>query len=436
MPIYECQVCLYKTDRVDNYKRHQAKSTPCTPVDQEARQTYTCTKCDDRDFSQVESLNMHMAKCNGLKQNECDACHEVLPSKKELYVHKMKDCPALPPINLQPLDINPANTGTIDASSSANTTNTVDNSVTVTNDNSITNDNSVNITNNITIHLPPQAAAQVHDWDKTDIDQTIDDIVANPARIQLAYRKNLLHEAVAAELHFSGSKSNMNVFTVERHGTSMYVRMSDRRRAVDRKIGVNFTIQRVRHIVNSPRIKTLLSSGPDAILPFPETLTEARDLRSLYIHLLASEGDFIGRHSLVVPKGLPPPFNQAKWDTRMLEVLRTVQNAFRPDPLEFKDVIMDICERFMFIIDSWFVGIGTGWRLCNNQAEVENMMYMLLNDLKNDLVSRLATSTTKSDDVLKARDVLRRLPDKDLAKLSISWMIDRDRDSAQRNKVE
>ena len=411
MPILVCEICNYSTDRPDNFKRHEEKKNGCKPKPPAAdgamdqKTTFSCTKCD-REFTLQESLNRHSAVCDGSLQFQCSTCDHVGTNRKDAYLHKLS-CPA-----------------TAGTSGNNEGHQTISNSDHSGNNTVVDSYNTTNINiGNINVNI---GADKINDFTETNIQRVIDDIVANPALVQLAHKRGmpLLHEVLVSEMHFTGAKENRNILRVDNTRRSMYVRHKGKRRMIDKYNGIFLTQQNVEKITNSPEIKALLTDADGPVFEIPTTDAEVRSLRRLYQEVMIGKDVGLRDNQLVVPKRLPPEFARTLWEEKLLATLSDIE--YHPSPDKFKAHVMEVCERFMYLVDTWFAGIGTGWRMCKDEDDVVASVHSVLNDLKNSLISRLANDKSVDEKVLHACRALPRFPDKELAERSINWMLERD----------
>ena len=406
-----CEVCNYSTDRLDNFNRHKAKKKGCKPKGPDAAEVadaaaaYNCTKCD-RSFTILESLNRHAAVCDGSLQYQCSTCQHVGKTRNEAYLHKLS-CPGVASTSVN----TEGNQNIANSDHSGNST--------IVDSYNTTNINIGNINVNI-------GADKINDFTETNIQRVIDDILANPARIQLAHKRGmpLLHQAVVSEMHFTGAKENHNILRVDSTRRAMYVRLQGSRRMIDKYDAIFMTQQNFETIVNTPAIKALLTDKEDPIFEIPTTDAEVLSLRKTYQSVMVNRNLGHREKELVVPQRLPPEFARTLWEEKLLATLSDIE--YHPSPDKFKAHVMEVCERFMYLVDTWFAGIGTGWRMCKDEDDVVASVHGVLNDLKNSLISRLANEKSVDEKVLHACRALPRFPDKELAERSINWMLERD----------
>ena len=114
--LYLCEVCGYKTNRLLNFKRHEARMTPCKNrnknIDMEngnnhndqnvvlddqnvvlddqnvvhEQTEYKCKKCN-KTFSRKQRLLNHEAKCDGVTSLQCKICLKVFVTRQGKHKH-------------------------------------------------------------------------------------------------------------------------------------------------------------------------------------------------------------------------------------------------------------------------------------------------------------------------------------------------------------
>ena len=389
-------------------------------------------------------MQVHLEHCTGgPRVHQCE-CSETFANRKDKHRHRLR-CEVAQGI----IDEQHAARVQLENSNNTNSNNTNSNNTTTVTDNSVDNSTNVNI-ENLVINLPapaapavpapPAAPVAVNDFADTNIQTVIDDILRNPAPIQVAHKKGVLHEAMLSVMHYTGSEENHNVYGIEMKGRSLHVRQRGRRRAIDKTKALDSIFKRVQTVSNSPLIRALLMGNNTTDLPVtvPTTLRERKQIESMYQFMIQYKGEGHPTfEALIYPKELAPPIDVVAWGNCVIKILKDLKSSYQLDPEEFKEATMLASWDYRFMDEMWFSSNGTGWELCDGPAVIQSKMHVKLNDLKNALLQRLmseagdkqgdAVSFTESQ--LESRrlgQIVPRLPDLELAKRSIEWIKDRE----------
>lgn len=307
------------------------------------RESVICSLCG-KELSTPRHRRDHEAKCNGAHSLQCPVCWEEFSTSKRKSRHCLAaSCTARPKPGTQPdspggISLSNCNNNTINHS----TTNIIDNSTNI--DNSTTNNINVNV------------ACSVNDFHRTKVGPTVNNLMRNPAPIQLANeRKHDKLEETLAQATYWATPENRNVLGIESHGRNMFVQMRGKKGVIDRKEGIAHMIKTVRDIVRAPEIRDLL--GPCIRLADIEDVKEFVALRPKYANVIENGGEF--GNSILVPELRPYFVPESELRKLILAAAEQVSPDIHKLPVKpFRHAIMQVCMRFGYADGRWFVGSG------------------------------------------------------------------------------
>lgn len=285
---------------------------------------WACAVCAQT-FTRKNNCVKHEQTCTGPKELKCGLCGEVFQDKYRKYRHT-KRCTGPAP--------EPSTTVVISNSNNNN----------VNIDNSTTNNNNYNFN-----HI------KVNDFHRTKVGPTVNNLMRNPAPIQLANeRKHDKLEETLAQATYWATPENRNVLGIESHGRNMFVQMGGKKGVIDRKEGIARMIKTVRDVVRAPEIRDLL--GPCIRLADIEDAKEFVALRPKYANVIENGGEF--GNSILVPEPRPYFLPDDELRAGLLAILEKVRPDCKLPRIPFGNLIVKVCARFGYADGRWFVGSG------------------------------------------------------------------------------
>lgn len=359
-------------------------------------------KCSDCGlcFSKQFNLQRHQQKCDGFLPLQCRSCGKLFKTKQDKYKHSLKrGCSTQASTNVQVT----TNTGTV------NVSNVIDNSV-----------NTVNV--NVDGDVVCQAMKK---YFQTNLEKVIEDLLENPAFIQMAFKNKQLHQAIVEKTHYGNVRENKNVLGVDKNGRDMYVLEDGKRLAISKKVGLHQSVKNATSIANSPEIQPLLTKFPELPIKQSTNVCEQRSviLDHYYVHY--NKGEFAKRFT--IPDYRPPVISIEEWESILFEILPNVVSVYR-QPLDiYKDLVLKSCAGFVILEDTWFAACGSsGWIVCDDEAVVISKMHIHLNGMKAlakcNLLKKLEVSP--QPELQHYVNVMTHFPDRDLASKSVEWMLE------------
>jgi hypothetical protein len=330
-------------------------------------------------------------------------CGELFQTKQAKYKHSLKrNCAASTSLVVS------SNSGTIQVN------NVEDNSVTNT------------VTNNVNMNLDGEAVAQaINSYFQTNLAKVIEDLLKNPAFLQMAFRNEQLHEAIVQKTHYGDVQENCNVLSVDKNGKFMYVRERGKRLAIDKNDGLFQSLKNATTIANSPQIQPLLTKLPE--LPVKPFASAAEQKRVIKDHFISHYNKGLFNRRFAIPDYPPPIITIGEWEAVLYEILPNVVGVYR-QPLDiYKELVLMSCTGFVFIEGVWFAPYGdSGWIVCDDKLVVVRKIHVHLNDLKTRAKCNMLNRfhETSRPELRHYANIMSHFPDKDLAGKAVDWILE------------
>lgn len=209
--------------------------------------------------------------------------------------------------------------------------------------------------------------------DKQDI---VDYIMANPARLQIAYEKDCLLGEIISTAYFTGPMHTRSIIKLVPSKSLAYVLEGGIQRQ-DTILRCLQTVAGLAHAVaNDPSIRNLLQCHDRHLLSMPSTKQKVRNMMQEIRDIIVNEGMYCGYSSVskLVPCSEPNIVPLEVVTDLMIVALKDSVPQMNPNADTLRAAVSSMCGRYSVVQDRWFKATDAGgWRLCSDAVHELSM---------------------------------------------------------------
>ena len=219
-------------------------------------------------------------------------------------------------------------------------------------------------------------ANQKHDFYMIDKQDIVDYIVANPARLQIAFEKECLLAEIVSTAYFTGPMHTRSIIKLVPSKSIAYVLEGGVQRQ-DTIMRCLQTVAGLAHAVaNDPCIRSLLGCSDRHLLGMPSTKQKVRAVMQEIRDIIVNEGLYCGYSSIskLVPCSKPNVVPLEVVTDLMITALKSSVPQMNPNADNLRAAVSSMCGRYSVVQDRWFKATKEGgWRLCANAVHELSM---------------------------------------------------------------